>query len=575
MVLANLSAMPTNKQSSVIDLRLKDEVPKRAEVTLSDLVDAYNTASVDRKNGVAQKTLQFIDARLKKVGQELDSMESNVQKFRDRTGIVDITEQSRLYLQRVEDNDKQINSMDMQLAAMDEVEKYVTSKSGTGSIAPAGLAINDPSLNGLVQKLSQDESQLEKLKRTTAENNPILQGIQDDIAKTKPAILDNIRNQRQSLVASRNQLARTSSARSSALSTIPQRERELVEATRQTNIKSQIYAFLLQKREETAYSISSALPDAYLVSNPTTANKPVSPVVPLLVLLATLIPVALGVLYVTLKDMMNGRILYRTDIQKLSTFPVIGEIIQEKGVDPLVVAKDGRTFIVEQFRLMRAALKHLGTTPGKYRRIMVTSSVKGEGKSFVSTNIALSLARSGKTVALLEMDLHQPRITDMVGWEVKVGITDYLNGAAGVDDIVYKSDLNANLSLVPAGHLHEDVSEMLTDKKLSDLIGQLEKKFDFVIIDTPPIRIITDAYLIAQHVDLVLFVVRHDVTHKGLLELLDEDMASHNIENLAFVFNGVKQRGYGKIKYGYGYGYGHASKTSYDTYGKNKKGKRA
>ena len=271
-----------SKQSSIITLSIKDPIPLRGEAIISEIVVAYNQASAERKSSIAYKTLRFIEERLKNASKELDSVEGSIQKYRDATGVVDMSEQSKLYLQSIESNDKQLSNLNLQLSALDEVEKYVQSKSTGGNIVPSTFNINDPTLSQLLTTLATAEAQYEKLKRTTAENNPIMLSLQEEIEKTKPNILENIRSQRRNIEAGKTTLTESKDRYSNMLSTVPQKERQLVEVSRQQNIKNDIYSFLLQKKEETAYSITSILPDCYIVSNPTTPGSPVSPKKPFL-----------------------------------------------------------------------------------------------------------------------------------------------------------------------------------------------------------------------------------------------------------------------------------------------------
>jgi tyrosine-protein kinase Etk/Wzc len=569
-VLGSLMVSSASKQSSIINLSIKDAISIRGETIISEIITAYNEASAERKSSIALKTLRFIEERLKNAAQELDSVEGSIQKYRDATGVVNMSEQSRQYLESINSNDKQLSSLNLQLSALDEVEKYVKSNSG-GNIVPSTFNVNDPTLTQLLNSLTASEAQYEKLKRTTAENNPIMLSIHEEIEKTKPNILENIRSQRRNIEAQKASLSETKEKYSSMLNTVPQKERQLVEVSRQQNIKNDIYSFLLQKKEETAYSITSILPDCFIVSNPTTSGTPVSPKKLFLVILALAVPFALCISLISLKDIFNNKILYRTDIEKLTSFPIIGELIQEDLKSKIVTENAVRSFIAEQFRLIRTALKHLGNPPGNFKRILITSCIKGDGKSFVSTNLSMSLARSGKKVALLELDLHQPKLREVFEVQKSNGITDYLLGNVSEEDIIFPTTKHANVYLLPAGHLVEEPSELLVNGKLEILLNYLDTKFDVLVMDTAPLKVLTDGLVIASFANLVINVIRHNHTPKSHVELLNKDMASYNIENVAIVFNGVKNRGLGKYSYGYGHGYGYDIRSSYEEYSKKSK----
>jgi capsular exopolysaccharide synthesis family protein len=218
-------------------------------------------------------------------------------------------------------------------------------------------------------------------------------------------------------------------------------------------------------------------------------------------------------------------------------------------------------------------VKNLTTPPGLIKRLVFTSSVEGEGKSFVATNLANSITRSNKKVVLMELDLHQPSICEMLGLERGIGITDYLLGKATAEEILLQTPFNPDLYFVRAGNLIEDASELLLSRKMEELLDYLNARADILIIDMPPINPITDFYVIAPLCDYTMYIVRHDKVRKNNIRMLHENMDSHNINNVALIFNGIKKRGIGQFSYGYGYGYGYDYKSSYDSYGKSKKKK--
>ena len=569
----DLVANPTSKQSSVITMKIKDEVPKRAENILSGLIKGYNLAYIRKKNETAAKTLEFIDERLKVVSRELDSVERSIQQFRNQTGAVDISEQSRIYLQSMEENDKKRNEVNMQLAVLNDVEKYVASNEGSGNIVPSTQYIEDPSLTGLLNNLRNTESQYEKLRTTTAENNPVLLNLKADITKTRQNILENVRNQKSSLSTSKSSLDRVSGRYESMIRSIPQQERQLVDVSRQRNIKSDIYSFLLQKREETQYSINSTIADSHMVDAPSSGKKPISPNKPLIALLAGIVPFVLGFAFVTVKDMLNTKVLYRNEIEQASKFQIIGEVIYEKSASPLTMFDNARNFMVEQFRQIRSSVKNISSKHGATKRIIVTSSISGEGKTFIATNLAISFSRSGKKVVLLEMDLHMPKAVELLNLERGIGITDYLKSEADETSIIHELEQTKNLSVISAGNLDPEASELLLNGRIEKLLAYLDQHFDLIIIDMPPISAISDYYSMEPNADMTIYVVRHAVTPKVHLNQIDENMEAYGIERVNIIFNGIRKRGRGKFAYGYGYGYGYDFKTNYDAY--HKKGKKS
>ena len=567
-----LTTKLNSKQTSVVSMSFTDESPKRGEIFLTELVAEYNTSNIRKKNQIAQSTLKFIQAKINNLTAELDSVENSIQKYRSREGIVNIGEQGKQYLQSIQENDQELNKLNVQSVVLDEVQGYLNGRKDGSSMVPSTYNISDPNLSGMLDRLYNTEAEYEKLRRTTAENNPILQSTQNEIIKMKANINENVNNQRKSINAGKKYLSGVTNQYSSMLNTIPQKERKLVEVSRQLNTKNEIYAFLLQKKEEIEYSINSALPESFMVDLPESSTVPVSPKKFFVLILSLIIPLGLSLGVITIKESFNNKILYRSEIENLSSLPILGEVIYEKLDSNIVALNNQRSFFKEQFRQIRSSLRSFNKMQPK-KRIVVTSSIQGEGKSLVATNLAISLANSGKKVALLELDLYQPKILTMFEMENQTGITDYLMNEAEYKQIIITSQI-PNLSILSAGNLVDSPSEILLNGRIEELFTKLEAEFDILVIDTPPVRPITDAFEIARSCDLLLYVIRHNFTPKVHVQVLDEEVLSHDIKNVALIFNGIKRRGAGKHSYGYGYGYGYDDRVRYDDYGKKKSKKK-
>jgi capsular exopolysaccharide synthesis family protein len=562
----SLKAVASNKNNTIVKLSVNDHSPERGEQILREIVYEYYLTNAEKKNKIAANTLQFIEQRINGIEKELNSLESSIQQYRTNTGSIDMSEQSQLYLQRIEDNDKQINQLSLQMSALDEVEKYVSSKSEQESIAPSVFSINDPVLTNLLGNLYNAESKYSALKNVVAENNPMLLSVREDISKTRANILENIKNQKTSLQSSRRQLDNTNYKYSSMLGSIPRKEKELVEVSRDRNTKRDIYAYLLQKREEIAYSMNSSFEETFFVDNPTSTPNPVSPNRKLMYLIGAILPLVIGSAFVYSKESLSGKIMYRHEIEQLSKFPVIGEIIFDNPEVKLPAASNSRAFVNEQFRFIRNAYKYAYRNNSKTDKILITSSLQGEGKSFFAANFAVSMAKAGKKVLLIELDLHRPKLNEYFGMKADKGMIDYLSHAAMLKEIIIPYAANPSLSIIFAGNPQEDVSELLTSGKIDYLLKTLEPDYNAIIIDSTPMKAVSDAILIAPKCNLTMFIIRHDVTPKSIVENLDRDMENYNFKNVVVVFNGVKNRGFGKYSYGKGYGYGYDFKKSYETY---------
>lgn len=566
-LLGGMKVTQATKLSSVINLKLRDAIPKRAEDILNSLINGYNRAAINDKNALASNTLKFINERLGLVVTELDSVEKGIQRYKMNEGIIDLSAQGQLYLDNVGQNDQKLSQINVQLAVMDQVERYVTSKGDQTGIAPSTFGVEDPVLIQSLAKLHDLEVQYEGLRKTTAENNPVLLSLHNEIDKMKPVILENIRSLRRNLEAGKNNLANTSSQYAAILKKLPQKERGLVEISRQQSIKNGIYSFLLQKREETALSYNSAVADTRIVDNADSGVTPVSPKTLLIYLIAAIAAMGFGGGIIAIREVFNQNVVFRSEIEEATTIPVVGEIMQENTGNAFVIEEGRRTFIAEQFRQLRTSLAYIGINNRK-KKILITSSIGGEGKSFISANLAISLALTSKKVVLLEMDLRKPKLSNLFNVSRQVGLTNYFIGNRDADHIIKSTEVNKNLFIIPSGAIPPNPSELISNGRLEELLTYLDTIFDYIIIDTAPVSPVTDAYLISPLCDATIYLVRHGVTPKMFIKKLDENMAMTAMKNVAIIFNGVKNRGVGTNAYGYGYGY-----TSSKSYGYAEKDK--
>ncbi len=552
-----LTITPSNKQSTVIDISLKDEEPVRGILIVNELVKQYDRAAVNDKNSLADNTLEFIDQRLALVKGQLDSTEHSIESYRTAQGLVDVNAQGAQYLQSVGTSDQKVNEIQLKLSVLREVENYVNSRGANAGITPSSVGIDDPLLASLINKLYDAQSQYEKLRTTTGENSPILISLRDQINSIKPSIIDNIASQKRNLVASRNSLSSNNSRYSSQLRAMPEKERKLVEISRNRATISDNYAFLLQKREETALSQSATVSDSRVVDHAESSEKPVSPNKLLIFMICVLSGLALALGVVAIKEGLNRTILFRSEIENYTSIPVIGEVIQDGSSDPIVISNERKNFVAEQFRQIRTSLSYLGISSRK-KKVLITSSIPGEGKSFIAANLAISLALTDKKVVLLELDMRKPKLSEIFGIKSSSpGISNYFIGEKEADEIIKRTEVNPNLFIISAGPIPPNPSELILNGRIQELLAYLENAFDYIVIDTAPVTPVTDAYLLSQFCDATLFVVRHGFTPRIYLQMLEENNKIKSLKNLALIFNGVKARGLGKGGYGNGYGYGY------------------
>jgi capsular exopolysaccharide synthesis family protein len=547
----------SSKANTVITLNFRDAMPERAEDVLNELIAVYNKASMEDKKRLASSTLNFINERLQAVTNELQQIEEKEKTYKSSKDAVELSSQSQNFLKSSSDIDTKISEADMQLAVLDEVEKHLKSTDNSTSITTSTLGLKDPVLTDLLTKLTDKELNYERLKKTTGEANPIMTALKSEINKLKPNVLENIRSQRSSLEASKLNLHSSNNTLSSMLQTIPKKEQELIEINREHDIKSKIHDFLLQKQEATELVLQSTYAEARIVDKAQANFIPVSPKGSMMYMVAIVFAIALPVAFIAVKGMFNNKVLFRDEIENLTSFPIIGEVMLDKSKDPLVIKEGKRTFIAEQFRRIRTSLAYLGVSHAGKKRVLVTSSLSGEGKSFVALNLALSLAMTGKKVVLLELDLANPSLSKKLEVDYEQGVSNYLLGECEPENVIKRTAANNNLFFVPCGTLPDNPSELIMNERLKELLTYLEDIFDHVVIDSAPASLLSDAYVLSPMCHATLYVVKHKFTPKVYLERLEQENSVSQLSNVGIIFNGIKSRGFTKNGYGYGYGYGY------------------
>jgi len=553
---ARIDASAASKLSSIIDLTVTDEVPQRGEDILNNLIYVYDLSLVEQNNALAANTLNFVDQRLRGVQAELQAVEQKQQSYRSAKGAIDIGTQGKLFLQNVSNNDQKVGEINMQLSVLNQLSDYVRSRSSSKDMVPSTVGINDVGLTQMVSKLADLQLEVESLKKTAGENNPMVAADQDRIDKIKPAILENIESQKKSLLASRNNLSATNGNYSATLQGLPETERNLVDIDREQTIKNGIYTFLLQKKEETALSYVNNAPGSQLVDKAESSDTPVAPKGRIVYAIALLLALIVGTGTVFAKESISGKIMFRHDIENLTSVPVVAEIAADRSENIVVIGDRNRTLIAEQFRRLRTTLNYLGIGAQK-KRILVTSAISGEGKSFIALNLAMSLAMTGKRVALVDFDLNKPSLSARLNMPQAPGVSEFLNGKVPADVTVRPTDLHEQLFFVGSGALPDNPAELMTNGMAREFLDQLGSYFDYLVIDIAPVGPASDAYILSPLCDATLYVIRHAYTPKAFVERLDENNKLNQLTNAAIVFNGVARRGFAGRNYGYGYGYVH------------------
>lgn len=545
-LLGRIQAAEVNKNASVVELSIQENVLKRGKDILNQLIVQYNIASEKEKERVAGTALKFIDERLASLTGELNAVEKDVEGFRSSRGLTDISSESKVYLDNVRVNDAHLNEVDVKLNVIRGIERYVNSPDNANTSAPSTIGIEDPALTSWVSKLIDLQLQYQQLMGTLPEKNPAFDPIRQQIASTKEAIKQNISNIKGSLLSTRRQLESFNSGFQGSIRSLPRDERQLVSIKRQQSIKENLYLYLLQKREEAALSHASTLALSQTVDSAylDTYKKPLT------YSLALFIGILLPATILFGRQLLNNKILSTEQIERTGV-PVTAELVYEYSKSPIVVHNKSRFAIGEQFRSLRTNLLYLHEKKKSGRVTLVTSSIAGEGKSFVASNLGVALAASGRKTVILELDLRKPKIAMNFNIAEGLGLSDFLSGRASIDQITRASALHPNLSIIGTGALPENPSELLEQIEIDELVEWLRSEYDDVILDTPPIFLVTDAMIISRVADASLYVVRQNFSYRKHLGFIKKMYKEHKLPRMQIVFNAIQKRG--EYKYGYEY----------------------
>ena len=565
----DLKANATSNSSTVIEVKLETPVPDKGVDFLNKLFEVYNYEAIIDKNQIAAKTLAFIENRLNLVVGQLDSVEKNIQNFKTRESVYDLGSQASLYLSNVSELDKRSSDVQIQLDVLKDVQQYVDNKGRKPGTVPSQILISDPTLSGLLTKLYDAEFQLSKAESINGEKSDAVILANDAVGRIKKDIRENLGTIRSNLNAVKSNVNSGIALNSGLLSQVPRKERGLLEISRQQVIKNNIYTFLLQKREETALSSAGTTPDLKVLEKGSSYG-PIKPVAKNFYLTGLLLGLLVSVVFVLLREQFNRKILFRNEIEEKTKIPVLAEIMYSRTAEAIAISEGKRTIIAEQFRSLRTNLAFMGMNE-ENKTLLVTSSISGEGKSFIALNLAMSFTLTGKKVGLMEMDLRKPKLSKYLEISRDPGITNFLINKANIDQII-KETKYPNLFVISAGPIPPNPTELILSPKFGEMMALLKEKFDYIIIDSAPIGPVTDSQLISSYANTTLYVVRHGFTPKVFLRMMDDLYQQKKFNNMALIFNGLKPRGisflgygYGYGSYGYGYGYGYGS--SGDGYG--------
>ena len=567
----SLSIAPTSKTTSVVVISLENTNTRRGRDYINKLLEMYNINANNDKNEVAQKTAEFIDERIGIISKELGSTEQDLENFKRSAGITDLSSEAQIALTGNAEYEKKSVENQTQINLVMDLQRYM--KGNEYEVLPSNIGLQDAASAGAIDRYNQMLVERKRLLRTSTENNPTIINLDTSIRAMRTNVQATLDATLKGLQITKEDLAREASRYSRRINDAPTQERQFVSIARQQEIKSGLYLMLLQKREENAITLAATANNAKIIDEALADDNPISPKKTIVYLVALVLGVGLPVGVIYLIGLTKFKIEGRADVEKLTSLPVVGDIpLADEKTGSIAVFENQNNLMSETFRNVRTNLQFM-LENGK-NVILVTSTISGEGKSFISANLAISLSLLGKKVVIVGLDIRKPGLNKVFNIPKKEhGITQYLtNTTANLMDFVQPSDINKNLFILPGGTVPPNPTELLARGGLEKAIETLKANFDYVILDTAPVGMVTDTLLIGRVADLSVYVCRADYTHKAEFTLINELAENNKLPNLCIAVNGLdlnsrkygyyygygkygKYYGYGK-RYGYGYGYG-------------------
>jgi len=551
-LLGSIRVSQTNDQSTILTLSYEGENSNLGKDVLNTLMSVYDSLIVEDKSRIAFITLRFIDDRLDNLRDELNGVQGNLKNYMVNNQAYGMEEQSKAYMETMGAGAKDKAEQEIKLNVVKWLLDYIQSSAYKYDVVPTNLGIEEPALIQLISEYNRLQLERESNLRTTTANNPLITSLEASLEKVRSDIHQALENVRQAYLIAAKNLEQQEAALQSKIQSLPGKSMEMLNITRRQKILEDLYSFLLQKKLETSISSASTISNSKVVEPAISSNFAISPNRKSIYVFYLVIGILLPVGIITLVEILQDKVRNRADIEKYTHAPILGEIGHSLNKQTLVVTKNNRQFISEQFRIVRTNLQYV---IGKNERpvIMVTSSFSGEGKSFVSTNIAAVMALAGKKTVIMEFDIRKPKIVSGLDLKRKMGITNYIIGKASFEELLVKVEGVDNLYVIPCGPIPPNPAELLIDPLLDTLMKEVTSKFEVVIMDTAPIGLVSDAMNLSRYADCTLYIVRHKHTFRKQLNFVEELYTQNKLPKLSLLLNDVTAEGGYYSGYGYGY----------------------
>ena len=569
-----LSVEPTSKTTTIAQITLQNTSPQRGVDFINKLIEIYNRDANDDKNEVASKTAEFIDERIKIINGELGTTEKELETFKRDAGLTDLKSDAQLALSENSEYEKKRAENSTQLRLVQFLSEYANNPDHAYEVLPVNVGLTDTGLTELINRYNEMLLERKRLLRTSSESNPVVVNLDASIRAMRSNVQTTILSVQKGLMITKADLERQAGKYAGRITSAPGQERQLVSISRQQEIKAGLYLMLLQKREENAITLASTANNARIVDEAQAELFPVSPKGKLIYLIAFVLGIAIPVGIIYIIELLRYKIEDRSDVKKLTTVPIIGDIPASDNMPKegsVVVRENQNDMMAETFRNVRTNVQYMLGSNQKV--VLITSTTSGEGKSFVAANLAISFALLGKKVVIVGLDIRKPGLNKVFQMSHKEdGITRYLADPEHTDlmSLLQQSNVTPNLYILPGGAIPPNPTELVARDSLVQAVDRLKKEFDYVILDTAPIGMVTDTQLISRVADMSIYVCRAGYTPKAGYLFINELRDHKKLPNLCTIINDVNIKTgkygygtYGKYGYGrtYGYGYGYDEKS--------------
>lgn len=562
-----LTVNQLSKSTSIAGLTLTDEMPQRANDYLKQLVFSYNMQANEDKNEIAMRTEQFINSRLEKINTELGATEGSLEATKRQYKIVNPEATGALGFTNTDQFTQKLADMDMQIELLRSLQQYMNEPSNKYQTLPSNVGLNDAAASTLINDYNKIVMERNRLLRSANENSPTITPLTAQLDDLSSSIRRAMTQVQRNAQIQRNSILQEYNRYSSMIYSSPEQERVLNQIGRQQEVKSGLYLMLLQKREENSISLAATADKGKLIDDPVSFGQ-ISPKKSIILLIALVIGLAIPAIVLFLINFFRYKIEGHEDVARLTTLPIIGDVAiaseTAKTKADIVVHENKNNVMEEVFRSIRSNIQFMLKEDQKV--IMFTSTTSGEGKTFTAANLAVSFALLGKKVLVMGLDIRKPRLTNLFELKDKnIGITNLLvHDNPTREDIcanILNSGVNRNLDIMPAGPIPPNPAELVSRESLDNIFATLRKEYDYIIVDTAPVGLVTDTLMIARVADLTVYMCRADYTPKSSFEFINSLSAQKKLPQVSIVINGIDMS---KKKYGYYYGYG-----KYGRYGKS------